>query len=183
MRHLKVFENFNDIDSICKQYGIQNYTINDDGSIDVNGSVNLSNRGLTIIPLKFNNVSGDFDINGNKLVTLEGSPQTIGRNLFSSENLLTSLKGCPSSIGDGFYCVDNKLVTLEYYPETITGDFDCYGNPIYEIYRIFNDYIKFKNSLDYNYIRGNSIDKNRFKEALDEVGIKLPKMIRGYNYI
>ena len=27
------------IDEICKKYGIENYTINDDGSIDVDGDV------------------------------------------------------------------------------------------------------------------------------------------------
>ena len=35
------------ISSICKQYNIKNYTINSDGSIDVNGgSVDLSGFGL-----------------------------------------------------------------------------------------------------------------------------------------
>ena len=53
MKHIKLFESFNDIDSICKKYNITNYTINSDGSIDVDGDVNLSNRGLTKLPLKF----------------------------------------------------------------------------------------------------------------------------------
>ena len=35
MKHLKLFENFQDIDSICKKYRIKNYTINPDGSVDV----------------------------------------------------------------------------------------------------------------------------------------------------
>ena len=39
MKHLKLFENFEDIESICKKYNITNYTINVDGSIDVNGNV------------------------------------------------------------------------------------------------------------------------------------------------
>ena len=33
-----------DIDSICKRYGIKNYTINKDETIDVDGNVNLSSR-------------------------------------------------------------------------------------------------------------------------------------------
>ena len=35
------------ISLICEKYGIKNYTVNDDGSIDVNGRVNLYNKGLT----------------------------------------------------------------------------------------------------------------------------------------
>jgi hypothetical protein len=54
-----------DIDSICEKYGITNYTINDDGSIDVDGDVNLSCKNLTKLPLKFrdgNLVANPFDI-------------------------------------------------------------------------------------------------------------------------
>jgi hypothetical protein len=40
-------ESKENIDSICKKYDIKNYTINDDGSIDVDENVYLSNRGLT----------------------------------------------------------------------------------------------------------------------------------------
>ncbi len=35
MRYLRLFESFEDIDKICKQHDIKNYTINLDGSIDV----------------------------------------------------------------------------------------------------------------------------------------------------
>jgi len=46
-------ESTSDIDSICKKYYIQNYTINDDGTIDVDGNVNLNVKNLTKLPLKF----------------------------------------------------------------------------------------------------------------------------------
>ena len=41
MKHIKLFENFDtkSIEEICKKYHIDNYTINDDGSIDVDNSV------------------------------------------------------------------------------------------------------------------------------------------------
>ena len=50
----------NSIHDICNKYNIENYTINDDESIDVNDSVNLSNYSLTELPLTFNVVTGDF---------------------------------------------------------------------------------------------------------------------------
>jgi len=39
-----------EIHRICEEYGIKNYTINSDGSIDVDGGVDLSWRGLTKLP-------------------------------------------------------------------------------------------------------------------------------------
>ena len=61
MKYLKKFNEY--INSICSKYGIENYTINDDGTIDVNGYVNLYNKNLTKLPLKFRNVTGDFYCN------------------------------------------------------------------------------------------------------------------------
>jgi ERCC4-related helicase len=39
MRYLKRYENHEDIASICRKYDIENYKINDDGSIDVDDYV------------------------------------------------------------------------------------------------------------------------------------------------
>jgi hypothetical protein len=38
-------------------------------------------------------------------------------------------------------------------------------------------------SLDHFYLRGTDIIKSRFKQALDEIGLKVPKSIEGYKYI
>ena len=63
------------IHSICKKYRITDYTINADGSIDVDGNVNLSDNELTKLPLKFRNISGYFSCENNKLTSLEGFPE------------------------------------------------------------------------------------------------------------
>ena len=46
---IKLFEEYNDIVSICYKYDIENYTINDDGSIDVDDDVCLYGLKLTKI--------------------------------------------------------------------------------------------------------------------------------------
>ena len=97
------------ISLICKQYGIENYTINDDGSIDVNGYVNLINKGLTELPLTFNKVTGYFNCGGNSLTTLKGCPRWVGRYFDCGNNQLTSLEFSPDYVGDDFYCDNNKL--------------------------------------------------------------------------
>jgi len=95
MKYLKLFENFNksEIDSMCRFFGIKNYSINQDGSIDVNGNIDLAFKKLTEIPLKFNRVSGNFICWINKLTTLEGSPTYVGGDFDCSENNLISLDG------------------------------------------------------------------------------------------
>jgi len=132
MKYLKLFESFNeeDIHSICKKYGIKNYTINEDGSIDVDGSVNLYNMKLTKLPLKFNKVSDDFHCSCNHLTSLEGCPEEINGHFICSDNHLTSLKGCPKEIHGDFYCSYNKLTSLEGCPEKVDGDFYCSYNKL-----------------------------------------------------
>ena len=48
------------IDKICRDYNIKNYTINSDGSIDVKGNVALYSQELKTLLLRFNKVEGGF---------------------------------------------------------------------------------------------------------------------------
>ena len=98
------------ISLICKQYGIENYTINPDGSIDVYGDVDLSHKGLTELPLRFNRVSGYFDCGSNNLTTLKGSPRWVGGIFACSRNQLTSLEFSPEYVGGWFSCEFNDLI-------------------------------------------------------------------------
>ena len=104
------------------------YTINDDGSIDVDGSVDISNKRLTKIPFNFRNVSGDFWCNSNQLSSLKGAPNNVGGEFDCSDNRLTSLESAPNSVGGNFICCDNQLTSLEGAPITVGGGFDCTCN-------------------------------------------------------
>jgi hypothetical protein len=101
------------ISLICEKYNIKNYTINDDGTIDVNGNVNLYNKELTELPLTFNKVLGSFNCGMNKL---------------------TSLKGCPRWVEDDFSCHSNDLTSLEFAPDYVGVDFYSNWNNIQDIY-------------------------------------------------
>ena len=130
LSYKKFFESKQEIDSICRKYGIQNYTINPDESIDVDVNVDLSNRGLKKIPLKFRNVRGGFSCEDNQLTSLEGCPQSVGGNFSCHNNKLTSLEGCPQSVGGSFYCYDNQLTSLEGCPQSVGGHFYCHSNKL-----------------------------------------------------
>jgi hypothetical protein len=110
------------ISLICKQYSIENYTINSDGSIDVDGRVDLYKKGLTELPLRFNKVTGYFLCDDNNLTTLKGCPRWIGGNFICSYNQLTSLEFSPDYVGGGFWCQYNNL-TNNYCDTEIGGNF------------------------------------------------------------
>ena len=80
---------------LCKELMITHWTINDDGSINVHADVNLMNKGLDRIPIKFNIVYGEFNISGNNLTSLENAPNKISGNFYASNNKLKNLIGCP----------------------------------------------------------------------------------------
>jgi hypothetical protein len=131
-------------------HGISNnYTINPDGSIDVDGEFdnNVSfdpsrssstklrykpskKNKLTELPIKFNKVGGYFYCNDNELTTLEGSPKEVGGDFKCNENKLTSLEGGPVSVGGDFICRNNQLTSLQGAPKKVGGDFYCSRNEL-----------------------------------------------------
>jgi len=121
--YLKIFK---EID----KYQIENYTFNDDYSIDVDGNVNLYDKGLTILPIKFRNVSGYFSCSYNKLTSLVGGPKTIGGGFYCYDNNLTSLEGDPGTVGGDFHCYNNKLTSLKGGPKEVGGNFVCSSNKL-----------------------------------------------------
>jgi len=162
MKYLKLFENFEDIHKICKKYKIKNYTINGDGSIDVDGNVSLSQMGLTKLSLKFNHVSGYFICNGNYLTTLEGSPKSVGGDFGCNDNNILSFEGAPNHVGGGFYCG---------------------YNPIFNIWKLFRDYSKVELLNDLDPIRDGDILMDRLNTFLSMIGLDEVECVEGYNCI
>ena len=113
-----------------KEYDIENYTINDDLTINVNGDVDLKYKELTEFPdyIQFGVVTGFFSCYKNQLTSLRGVPEKVNEDFICSHNRLTSLEGCPKKIGGSFDCNNNKLTSLEGAPEEIEGNFSCNYN-------------------------------------------------------
>ena len=104
------------------------YTINADGSYDVDGYVDLDNNRLTKLPIRFGKVSGNFFCSGNNLTSLEGCPSEVSGDFYCHNNQLSSLKGSPVEVDGSFNCSKNKLTTLEGSPKAVGRDFDCSSN-------------------------------------------------------
>ena len=133
MKHIKtykIFENKNNSELIkeLEKFGIENYTINNDGTIDVDGDVSLYNRGLTKIPFKFGKVTGYFTCSNNKLSSLVGCPEEVSKHFDCSYNQLEDLIGGPQEVGGVYFCYNNKLETLEGCAGDIGGYFYCQYN-------------------------------------------------------
>jgi hypothetical protein len=114
----------------CEKY-LENYTINSDDTIDINGNVDLYARlgNMTKLPVKFGKVSGGFYCSGNKLTSLEGCPNYIDGDFYCYKNKLTTLEGCPKYVGGNFYCSDNNLTILKGIEKCeIIDNFYCYEN-------------------------------------------------------
>jgi hypothetical protein len=92
----------------CIRLGLKNYTINDDGTVDVNDHVYLDTP-MVKFPIKFGTINGSFTCTHNKLETLEG---------------------CPNHITGSFDCTNNNLYSLEHSPKYVGGFFQCNRNHI-----------------------------------------------------
>ena len=120
------------IEEWLKKYNIKNYTINDDFTIDVNGSIDLFfSKDLSEFPdyIQFGVVRGDFVCKINYLTSLRGVPRIVGGNFDCADNELTSLEGAPKEVGGYFDCGYNKLTSLKGAPENVAS-FYCSNNKV-----------------------------------------------------
>jgi hypothetical protein len=69
------------------EYRIKNYTINQDLSVDVDGSVFLYENHLLEIPVKFNIINGNFYCGYNQLTSTDFFPKEIYGYLNCCKNL------------------------------------------------------------------------------------------------
>lgn len=96
----------------------------------IKGNLDFSKMGLEKLPdLSTIRVEGDFYCTGNKLSSLNGSPQYIGGNFYCRGNVLTSFNGAPEKINGDFDCSDNCLESLEGLPQ-IGGSLNCSDNSL-----------------------------------------------------
>lgn len=135
-----------DIKLICEDFGIENFKINKDGTVDVFGNVFINRYGLKELPLIFRDVYGNFNCYSNKLTTLKGSPIRVGGDFVCSWNQLKTLEYSPTIVCGDFYCQHNKIICIEDGPAELFGEFYSNEIPIdglkycddYQITRISN---------------------------------------------
>ncbi len=161
MKNILTTDQIAEINASCKKLYIENYTINPDGSLDINGDVDFCAFDLNEIPIQFNIVSGDFICTNNFLKTWDRFPKKVGGRLSIAYNNFTNLDGCPVQyVGGCFDCADNKLTSLKGCPEQI-GDIRFGDNPFSD--EVFNKY------KDYYEIWSPQFNKRNFDDLLKDI--------------
>jgi hypothetical protein len=117
----------NEIINWLHEMKVDNYTINQDLTIDVNGSVNLERKSLESFPYAFGVIEGDFNCSYNELKSLKNSPQIIKGEFNCQSNRLQSLIGGPVSAKD-YFCSYNNLTNLEGITSIVNGNVGCAHN-------------------------------------------------------
>jgi len=114
------------------QFAKDRWTLNEKtGLVDIKGDFDCGRRGESSFKgIKFGVVTGCFDCSHNKLTSLVGAPQKVGRNFYCSNNKLTSLVGAPQKVGGNFDCDNNSLTSLEGAPQEVGWSFDCDHNKL-----------------------------------------------------
>ena len=111
------------------------------GKVSVMGDVVLYNKSYSPfqeLPVKFSHIEGSMMLSINQLKTLEGCPETVGKNFECDNNELKSLKFGPKiigstrthTIGGSYNCSKNQLKDLEGAPREIPSVFNCSANPL-----------------------------------------------------
>lgn len=96
---------------------IKNYIVHDNGIVDVEGNVDISECNLKVIPVQFGHVSGQFSCARNKLSSLQGSPLHVTK-LVACDNKITSLRYCSEDL-EFLDCSYNKLSNLKFCPSKL----------------------------------------------------------------
>lgn len=106
-----------------KRY-IDDYTIGEDEKgymVNVLGSVSLDRIGLGKLPFRFGEVTDNFLIHNNDLVSLENCPFIVGGTFNCSANKLYKLDHAPIYVGSNFWCTHNRLLSLDHMPLSVNG--------------------------------------------------------------
>ena len=188
MRYLKLFEGYqseSEVSEICERYDIEDWSL-ERGLVNVYGSVDLFNNGLTELPLKFGVVTGCFDCSHNNLTSLDGCPLRVGGYFACSNNNLTSLEGCPKYVGGNFWCKCNNIrefTGIRY----IEGELFCPRNPIWNIWEIISPEGKWDEDQmdlfeDCSIIQddGEAVAIDRLNFFLEEIGLEPVEKVDGY---
>lgn len=108
----------------CDSFAICNYSI-ENGLINVNGGVNLSNCKLKTLPYKFGNINGNFNISINLISSFKNFPNIINGRLNITMTLIDNWNYVPKVTGN-IIC-DYHLQQLDFYKFHVAKQKILYG--------------------------------------------------------
>lgn len=112
------------IANFITKYGIKNATLTDEGQINVDGDVNLSNKNLTDpdMTAKFGKVTGNFECQNNNLTSLDFAPDCVGGDFKCSYNNINDFDNLPiKHVGGNFYAYGAEPDKLSKLKSIVKG--------------------------------------------------------------
>lgn len=177
-----------EIEALCEGFNFDGiYTINDDLTIDVDGDVYLDNEGFTKLPVRFRNVSGDFDCSSNSLTDFEGCPITVGGAFNGKDNNVNTLKFFPNEIAETIDLSDNKICNIDndyllsndsWLEEFLSCDFS--DNPLQKLLSYLRNILYQENKEDDDF--KSIYDRLHEFEVIKDNRIDLLSMENLYNF-
>jgi hypothetical protein len=149
---------------------IENYVINQDLTVDVNGKVNLSHKNLKDFPIQFGLVKNEFDCSYNKLTSLFGAPHTVKSHFKCNNNKLKTLEFGPKIVSGYYECSENQLTSITHTPDTV-HDFYCGTNKLTKLTHFPN--VKGIADFSFNKISELNLSLIKVERVLTLVGIPL----------
>ncbi len=111
MTEHQMLTNKKDIAKWLKAHNVYKFAINDDLTVDTFESVVFPRKKISSLPVKFNEVHGNFFCVGTQLTTLFGCPTKVSSIFDCSFNFITNLDYAPISC-DAFVCDTNPITDL-----------------------------------------------------------------------
>lgn len=122
------------------------HKIDDEWWVDIDGDVQLNNKNLKFLPVRFRNVNGTFNCGFNPnltslkgapvkveisfsvtnnygLTSLQYSPKHVGGSFFARSCHLSNLVGAPEYVGDNFNASSSDLLSLKGSPKRVGGSY------------------------------------------------------------
>lgn len=162
----KLLENKEPNTELLDKYVDGTYKVNSDKSVDVTGNFKMimTDTKSILDVAQFGKVSGYFDVRGNKLTSLEGSPSSTGGLFSCANNPITTLEHSPEKVGGNFDAQRCKLTSLKGLSKEIGGTLNVQKNPT-----VF----KVKDILGMTKIDKNKVIVEEIEDYLDESNLDL----------
>lgn len=125
------YTNQEDIEHWLYEQNIANFTINEDGTVDVAGDVILKSYKGSTLPVQFGIVHDGFSIQDSNLTSFVGAPRSVGKWFNGVNTKVSSIAGMPSYIGQGLGIWNTRIHSLSGIHKVVRvckGHFSCNKN-------------------------------------------------------
>jgi len=122
-------------DNLRKLFIFSRSTINEDGTVDVNGDVTLS-FSTQEIPVPFRRVEGNFMCANTLITSLHNAPRYVGGSFSCNKTQITSLEFGPVYVGKAYTMYQTRVSSLEHIASHVGGNLLCNRTQIKSLHNI-----------------------------------------------